>query len=777
MTSSIDRLEFGKVLDRVASGTVSVAGRSRVAALEPGWTRERSSELARETLDAVSLISMGIGVPASGLDELIEICDQMEDGTLVLEPRQLREAGEALTRQRSFADELEARTEETGGLPGLRRYIEPLSGVPFIGPNLVSLTTPDGELSPGASKEYQRLNRRVEELKRKLSGRIGRLSSSLSGGGVLRDMPPTLRDGRYVLPVISSRKGEVRGIVHDRSESGGTIFIEPAELVEDGNALREASLDLDYERRRILRDATMDLRRVLPLVRRSADAVAGLDAVYARAAYHRRTGSVFPEEGSLCLRELGHPLIDGVEMVRNTVELPGDWSVLIVSGPNAGGKSVLLKSVGLSVVCAQSGIGCMAGPGSSMPFFRRLHVSIGDQQSISRHQSTYSARLQEQLEMMKAPGDGSLALIDEPSAGTDPLTGAALAASVLENLAGSGCRVIVTTHQGQLKSLAHGREGFYCGSMNFRKETLEPDYTFVPGVPGSSFTLEIARRMDFPGKVLSRAQELSGDSFRLDRMLEEVTSARKELANRLELLRKETEEGRELIGRRVRELEAEKREFLETRERTVQELADLGRDINSRADSLLGRLARTESQEERKQLREKIREISTRTEVHSEPGRSGSGTGEDLRVGDWVSVNGWSGCGRVEELGEDHVAVTLGNLRLRKTPDQVTRVDPPDDKPPSAGWSSPVDAETELDLRGLSADEALVELDRAIEEGLAAGIPFIRVIHGKGKGVLMKAVIESVRSDGRIGSFRAGSPSEGGTGVTVIYPGRGGGKG
>ncbi|OPL18707.1 MAG: hypothetical protein AVO35_05090 [Candidatus Aegiribacteria sp. MLS_C] len=776
MDSSTGRLEFGKVLESVAAGTHSHAGRSRVMALEPGWTRERSSELARETLDAVSLISLGMGVPAAGLDELIGICDQLEDGALVLEPRQLRDAGEALSLQRSFADLLAARSEETGDLSGLAGYLERVSVVPGIGTHLVSLTTPDGELSPAATREYERLTRRVEDLKRKLSSRIGRISSSLSGGGVLRDMPPTIRDGRYVLPVVSSRKGDVRGIVHDRSESGETVFIEPAELVEDGNALREASLDLDYERRRILREATMDLRRVLPLVLGSVDAVAGLDAVYARAVYHQRTGSVFPEEGRLCLRDLGHPLIRSDEMVRNTIELPEDWRVLIVSGPNAGGKSVLLKSVGLSVACAHSGLGCLAGPGSSMPFFGRLHVSIGDQQSIFQHQSTYSARLQEQLEMMRAPGDGSLALIDEPSAGTDPLTGAALAASVLERLAGSGCRVIVTTHQGQLKSLAQGREGFYSGSMNFRKETLEPDYTFVAGMPGSSFTLEIARRMEFPVEVLSRAQELAGDSFRLDRLLEEVTSARKELCEGIELLQEETERSREQVARRVRELEEEKREFQKNRDRMIEELAGLGRDINSRADSLLGRLARTESREERKQLREKIREISARMETPGWNGCRGEESAEGLREGDWVGVIGWSGPGRIEEVGEDHVTVTMGNLRLRKSTDQVTRVEPPDEKPPSAGWSCPVDAETELDLRGLSADEALVELDRAVEEGLAAGIPFIRVIHGKGKGILMKAVIDSVRSDRRIGSFRPGLPSEGGIGVTIIYPGRGGGK-
>ncbi|MCK4807510.1 MAG: Smr/MutS family protein, partial [Candidatus Aegiribacteria sp.] len=385
-------------------------------------------------------------------------------------------------------------------------------------------------------------------------------------------------------------------------------------------------------------------------------------------------------------------------------------------------------------------------------------------------QSTYSARLLEQLEMLKTPGESSLALIDEPAAGTDPLTGAALAASVLEHLSKSGCRVIVTTHQGQLKSFAQGRPGFFNGCMNFRTDSLQPDYTFVAGIPGSSFTLEIARRMNFPDSVLSRAQELSGDSFRLDRMLEEITSARKEVRLQLEELGSEREESRKSIERKEAELDRARNDLLIQNRKIEKDYLELERSVNSRADSLLARLARSESPEERRGLRSKIREVSTIS--HGSKGESTIDNeliGGDIEPGDWVNVKGWSGCGKVEETGRDQATVILGDLKLRKPLCDLEKIKPPDEKPSSAGWSTPVTAETELDLRGMSAEEALAEIDRAIDDGIVAGIPLINIIHGKGKGILMKAVVDMVRGDRRITSFRQGRPFEGGTGVTIVF--------
>ena len=306
--------------------------------------------------------------------------------------------------------------------------------------------------------------------------------------------------------------------------------------------------------------------------------------------------------------------------------------------------------------------------------------------------------------------------------------------------------------------------------MNFQTASLVPDYTFVAGIPGSSFTLEIARRMKFPDSILLRAQELSGDSFRLDRMLEEITATRKEVLLQLEELGREREDGRKSLQRNEAELTSARNDLLIQKEKIEKDYLDLEQSVNSKADSLLARLARADSPFDRRELRSKIREVSTLSRNHK--GLSSidrEQLSEDIEPGDWVNVKGWSGCGKVEDSGKYQATVILGNLKLRKPLCDLQKVEPPDEKPSSAGWSIPITAETELDLRGMSAEEALAELDRAVDDGIVAGIPFINVIHGKGKGILMKAVVDTVRADRRIASFRQGKPSEGGTGVTIVF--------
>ncbi len=769
MNTSLMRLEYRKVLEVIAGRTSSLLGSAKVMSLAPGWTLEKAGQLQRETEAAAALLDFGIRIPAGGIDSLNDVCRFLDDGAIILDPLQLRAVGLILTDIDRFIRSVNSSGSDAADYSALENYLERMPGFKELANRLISITTADGELSQNASSELSRLLKQVDRLKRKLAKRIEKISSSFKSRTVLRDIPPTLRDGRYVLPVISSRKSDVQGIVHDRSESGETIFIEPSELVEDGNSLREASLDLDFEKRRILREVSLEVRNHLDGLKECVEAAVSLDAIFARALYHRKYRTVFPCEGSFSLRNLRHPLIPEEEVVSNTVELPPDWRVLIVSGPNAGGKSVLIKAAGLAVAASQSGLGSLVDADSTLPFFSKIYVSIGDQQSIAQHQSTYSARLLEQLEMLKTPGEKSFALIDEPAAGTDPLTGAALAASVLEHLAHSGCRVIVTTHMGQLKSFAHGKDGFYNGCMNFRNDTLQPDYTFISGIPGSSFTLEIARRMNFPDSILLRAQGLSGDSFRLDRMLEEITSTRKEIRLQVEELSREREEGRKSLEIREAEHVKASNDLRNQRLQIEKDYAELERSVNSKADSLLSRLARTDSQDERRDLRSEIRKISRIDDVQkSRPIIDTEKTDGDIKEGDWVNVKGWSGSGRVEKTGRDQATVILGNLRLRKSLSDLEKIPPPDEKPSSAGWSTPVEAVTELDLRGMSAEEALGVIDCAIDDGIVAGIPLINIIHGKGKGILMKAVIDMVRSDRRISSFRQGRPSEGGTGVTIV---------
>lgn len=768
MNNSLLRLEYHLILREIANRAISSMGQEKAEALQPGWNSETSSRLQAETESAVDLLEQSIHPPSGSIDDLKEMTDSIDSGIIIFSPLQLRNTGNVLREMDQFVQSLEKAAVEGERLLALQSYCDRIPRLSKLSGRLLKMTTPEGDLSPDASPELTRLTKKADRLERNLSKRINKISVSLTRENVIRDFPPTLRDGRYVLPVISSRKREVKGIVHDRSDSGETVYIEPSQLVEDGNSLREALLDLDFERRRILREISLSVREHSDELIAGIEAVSTLDAIFARALYHKDMKTVFPSEGALSLLRLRHPLIPSEEVIENDVRLPEDWKALIISGPNAGGKSVLLKAIGLAVICAQSGIGACVSTGSTIPYFNRIHVSIGDQQSIANHQSTYSARLREQLDMLNDHGSGGFVLIDEPAAGTDPLTGSALAASLLDHLADADNRLVVTTHQGQLKSLAQGKSGFYNGCMNFHEDTLEPDYTFTYGIPGSSFTLEIARKMNFPAGVLERAEKLSGDSFKLDRMLEEIASIRSEIQQRSEELDREQEKDKLVRERLNVELESSRMALEQTKKRIEEQSKEWERSINSQADALLARLAKTETAQERRSIRSEIREIAGSPSGISLKDERKKSQDKHIVPGGWVTVKGWSGKGIVEELGKDHAVVILGNLRLKKPLNDLCATVPPEEKSVSSDWSVPVQTRIELNLRGMSSDEALAELDSALDDSIVAGIPQIRVIHGKGKGILMRVVVDTAKTDRRVASFRQGRPSEGGTGVTII---------
>jgi DNA mismatch repair protein MutS2 len=765
MIASLERIEYSDLLERVAALASSSAGVREVMALSPATSREEVSRLRAETEACAELAEKGIAPPTASLDTTVAATAKLTAGAIVLDPAELRTVGDSLSEWRCFSRSV---LDEEGALPeALSGFITRLPDCAALSTELLRITLPDGSLSPKASRELARLSSKVDLHRRKLSGKLSKMATDLHTRGYLRDAPPTLRNGRFVLPVISSKKKLVSGIVHDRSESGETVFIEPLALTSDGNALQEAILDLEQEERRILREATSAVRDRLTDILCGIDSVGELDAIFARAVYHLDHGTIFPEEGRLNLPALKHPLIPADEAVENDIDLPEDWKVLLVSGPNAGGKSVLLKAIGLAVASSQSGLGAVTSPGATLPHFQRILVSMGDQQSIADHLSTYSARLGEQLAMLRELSDEGLALIDEPAAGTDPVTGAALAVALLEVLSGNGVRLVISTHLGQLKNLATDRSGYYNGSMSFDEHTLQPDYRFVLGFPGSSFTLEIARRMEFPDELLSRAMEMSGDSFRLDGLMAELSAMRDTKKKEIEKLHEEREmstrektESMQKLAAAERELARKSREFEEERSRILF-------GIESEADSLMSRMSLSES-EERTEVRREIRELAegSAASIRREPEQV-SETGEPVfSEGDWVTVSDWSGIGMIESIRKDRAIVVYGNLRLERSLGDLLASAPPRASTSDATWGFHEES-PEIHLRGLTLDEAIAELDVKIDNCLMAGLHSLRIVHGKGKGILMRGVIDYLRSDGRIRSWRQGEPSEGGTGATV----------
>lgn len=763
-------LEFTRILRDVAGGCLSEQGAMAVLGLQPTASPERALELQTETEEAEMLDTMGLRPPVDNARVLLESLVLLERGAIYLEPLQLREVGLAAS---GFARFRSAACAANPSAVPLAALVDGLPVLDSLFTHLLRITTPEGELAPGASPKFAKLFSQVERMRREMSARVAELASRYSSSGVLRDSPPSLRNGRFVLPVASGKRGSVPGIIHDRSESGSTLFIEPSETVAQGNAMQEAEVELQREKRRILRDATALVRSEREALEKGLEASVGIDAVFARAVYRARENTVFPGSGPMNLLGLRHPLIPRDRVVRSDLTLPDTWRVLVISGPNAGGKSVLMKAAALASVMSRSGLGACVEPGSTMPFFRSVMVSMGDNQSIAEQLSTYSARLAEQRNMLRHADETTLAIIDEPAAGTDPSTGAALAAAVLSELAFRGVRVLVSTHMGQLKKMASETPGFLNGSLAFDRETLSPSYSFIYGVPGASFTLEVASAAGIDGSVLERARVLAGDSFRLDNLLTELTMINEARTRETEALAAE----RLSEARAATVRESEHRSAIEemsllleiNREEHRQKL----QDISSKADSLLAVLSRGGTdpglaREARRKIRELVLKETDKT-LAGETGKRQSSAplppGE-LFPGDWVDLEGWNQPGRVESIDGATARVRSGSFLLTRPVSSLSRRNDPAPAPvPFSEWA-PVQGSHEVNLLGRTVDESIGELDERIDSAVACGLFRLRVVHGK--GTLMAFVTGWLKKDRRVKTLVQASPAEGGTGASIV---------
>lgn len=764
--TALQRLEFHKLLEKVAGKAFTPSGRKLVLGLVPAVSRDDAGRMRLETVHGAALLRKSTEPVLSSVEAASEAAKELEAGAIALEPVLLRGTGSFLGDMDRFVTRVAGVKEEVPGI--LHEYVDGLPRLPGLSTKLLGITTPDGELSPSASPELRKISRRLERLRSSLASRLSSICAGFAGTGIVRDAPPTMRAGRFVIPVAASRKNSVKGIIHDRSDSGATVFIEPSQLVEAGNEMQEAVLDLEQERRRILREATALLRLELETLRNGLKTAAHLDMIFARARYHIEFKTVFPEEGPVYLKDLVHPLLPAETAVSSTVRLPDDWRVLVVSGPNAGGKSVLLKAVALASVSARSGLGAHAGASSTMPFFSGILVSMGDNQSIAMHLSTYSARLSEQKRIIQEGGRETLAVIDEPAAGTDPVTGAALASVFLERIANSGVRAIVSTHMGQLKLLAMDKPGFCNGSMSFNPETLTPGFKFVPNIPGASCTLEAAAMAGFPGDLLEEASGLAGDSFSLDSLVTSLRKLEEDRTAELQELKRARELAQESQKKLSDSIEKIDREAREAARKAETERAEKLRRIESRADSLLATMAGTGNAGQRLGAR---RELSELVETES-PAASPENTAvpgkpsEELSPGDRVLVEGWPDTGFVENVGRSTAMVRLGVMLLKKDLADLTKIETPEKAADSVSEYLTPSESPEAMLLGMTVDEAIVELDIKLDNCIAMGLQRLRIIHGKGR--LMKGVTDWLRRDRRVSSVTMAPPEEGGTGASIV---------
>jgi DNA mismatch repair protein MutS2 len=782
---ALETIEFAEVLELVAGHAVGPLGAARVRGRRPGddigWI---AGELARVG-EVAALFRRGDALLVQPIPDVHRALGRLRIDGSVLEGAELAALQRVLVAARLIQADLRRVAESA---PLASRLARPLPDK-RLERRLEQSLDPEGTLLDTASPALSAARREVHAARQRLIRKLESLLRGLDANTAPGDASVTVRGGRYVIPVRRDSRSRPGGIVHDESGSAGTLFIEPAEAIELGNALREAEVEEEREALRVLRELTDLLRPELSGLRELVEMCVAVDDLVARARYaisvEGEVPEVAPAPADLVIVNGRHPLLlAGTEpVVPFDLELSAAERTLLISGPNTGGKTVLLKAVGLAAALAQCGIVPPVGAGSRLPVFRRFYADIGDRQSIAASLSTFSAHVRMLRRILDGADATTLVLLDEIGSGTDPAEGAALAAATLVSLTERGTLTLATTHLGSLKEVASHTPGVVNASLQFDAATLTPSYRFLKGVPGRSYGLAIARRLGVAPTILADAEARVPDAERsLDALLaaveerqHELAAAQAELAERtveLEALQarlagqQESQAAREAeLRRREKEAERTGRQqarayLLEARQRVEQALGA----AKSAVDDAAAREARRLVEEGiRHQGEELERADGTKTAERAGPG-SGVAVGDRVRL-----LNG--GAGQVLEIRPDgKLVVALGAMKIVVDAGQATRTANPRQPTPAASAppapSSP--SALEIDLRGFTGDEAEVATLAAVDAAVLAEQPYLRIIHGMGTGVVRERVRRVVAGDRRIARFGFAPRNQGGTGVTVV---------
>ncbi len=785
-------LEFSRVLDLVAQRAASSLGAERVRALTPGTDR---AWLEAEHGRVAAVRAMREGDHPwhpEPLPDVTAALARLRVAGSRWTADELRQGGQLLRSARLTREALRDEKRPAVARAVLEPFVDRLLSHRMVEDAIERTFDDDGQVRDDASPELKRLRRELRKSEGELVRILERVMASLPAHQRPVDLSITVRNGRYVIPVRREGRGAVGGIVHDASASGGTLFIEPPAAVEFGNRLRELEAAEHEEIERILAELTERVRPLREPMLASLDALAELDSLYARARFSDdfecASGTLAAPGGGFEIVRGRHPLLvaQGIPVVPFDLAMDPDEHTLLVSGPNTGGKTVLLKALGLISAMTQAGIPAPVGPASRIAVVDDFFADVGDEQSIEASLSTFSAHLKNLAEIVRGATADSLVLIDELGSGTDPQEGAALGWAILESLTQRRTTTVATTHLGTLKELATQQPGVVNASLQFDAAALAPTYRLVKGIPGRSYGISIARRLAMPEAIVSRAEERIPQNERDTRdLLERLEVRERELTAREAEMTAVLDDGRQRLAdvvrreRSVREREREleraarqeaRRYVLDARhdiERTIRELKAAGAEAIDSA----GREARRRAERLAAEQAAALEALDAETErVAAEPEAPAAVPGA-LAPGTRVAVGTLDGKrGRIVDLRGSDAVVAVGSLKLTVPLDTLTRVEEPRPEEMVVGWRGDLPeahVPSEIDLRGLRADEAESLVMHAIDSAVRADLRMLRIIHGKGTGALRERVAEMLKKDSRVTNFRLGAWNEGGAGVTV----------
>jgi len=788
LTKARQVLEWDAVLAALAGRTVSALGAERSRSLPLAETLEEASTSLRETAEMVALEASGEGLPLTTFPDLRLVVERAAKGALLLavDCRDLAivlglVSGilRYLQRRRGEAPTLSAVAADLDDLPDMKRAID-------------RCVDHEGNIRESATPELRDLLHHANALKQKIRAKLEAMLGSPRFADLLQEQYFAQRENRYVLPIKVERKSEVPGIVHDMSASGATVFIEPRELVDLNNQIKEADLAVDREVHRILQDLSQQVAAHADALRTGLDVLGRLDCLRAKASLARLLKASDPlvnAEGRIRLKEARHPLLvlsrlQGQEpVVPNDLDLCDPVRVLIISGPNTGGKTVTLKIVGLFALMVRAGLQLPCAPGSDMAFFSEVYADIGDAQDLTKDLSSFSAHMTDMIALLREAGPGALVLLDEPVTSTDPAEGAALAHALLVHLAERGFTVVATTHYNALKALAQSHPGFVNASVEFNIATLSPTYRLILGMPGGSSAIDIAGRLGMDEAILDESVRLMDARERaLERLMEELQETRRKLdedARRTAELLAEAETAARLQKELAARLAATEQESRKTvRKKITDEILKARAEVQSVIEEIKTDKRLVKAREAKERLAA-IEQAMRATVARSGDYRPVS----DLRIGDRVEVvnlgargvllENPSGKKRVRiRMGEAEVSVEVSDLAgLADGAGEAASQEIRGKKTVGAQHAAPLQMQESsrvVDVRGQTAEEAQEAVVACLDRAALAGAQTVRIIHGHGTGRLKQALRDYLKTSPYVASFRPGERAEGGDGVTVV---------
>ncbi|MBQ3355823.1 MAG: endonuclease MutS2 [Oscillospiraceae bacterium] len=779
---SLNKLELSSVLDKLAECANSDAAKEKCRAIFPFEDAEEIAILQGQTSAACKLISLKGAPSFHELKEIGSSLERADRGGCLTPIELLRIAGvlRCIRNAKAYynGDYMESELDV---------YFRELNPNRYLEDKISNSILSEDEIADAASSELADIRRHMRVQSAKVKESLQKIITSPSYAKYLRDPIITLRGDRYVVPVKSEYKGEIPGLVHDVSSSGGTYFIEPMSAVNANNALRELLLKERREIERILAELSAEAASFRESICLSYDMLVTLDVIFAKAKLSLRMNAMEPEirtNGTIELIKARHPLIDRKTVVPITVRLGTDFDTLIITGPNTGGKTVSLKTVGLLTLMAECGLHIPAEHGSAISVFRQVLADIGDEQSIEQSLSTFSSHMKNIVQIVADCDDATLVLFDELGAGTDPAEGAALATALIESCRQRGSRVAATTHYAELKLYAMRTPGVMNASCEFDVETLRPTYRLLIGIPGKSNAFAISKRLGLPDEIIDKAKSFINENDKnFEDVLTQLEQQRQQMEGaklEAERLRLETEQMKAKSEAYYAEIKREREKAVRSARAEAQAIIDNARRVSNEVQDELKQLRKQMrdaadvqgSNEKQAELRRKLNEAEAEfTEKKTAPERPAPSRA--IRIGDTVEILKFGTRASVLAINKDgSYQLQAGIMKVTAQPDEVYLIEETQQQVKKIIERSRREfrntaAATELDLRGMNAEEAITALSVFLDGAMLANLSQVRIIHGKGTGVLRKAVHEELKRNRAVKKYRLGVYGEGEDGVTI----------